>query len=334
MTAGTDTSLASLIGQDELCVVVYRMVISEPQWSVARISEELGVTEVRVRESLDLLAELSMLHVPGDGVSPLPVHPEVGFSAYIHRREAEIRMQQLELAAVRAATAELAATYAAHQASRSSGLERLQGVHEVRARLTEMSRRAKEELLAFMPGGALSQAALHASRPLDEQSLAAGVRLRTVYLESVRNDRPTTEYARWLSELGGEVRTAPSLPLRMLVVDRTSAVLPIDPENSQVGAAVIHSAGVVAALVALFDMVWERAVPLAESRQPSNAETPTPQEMALLDLLAQGHTDEVAARKLGLSLRTVRRMMASVSARLGARSRFEAGLLASRSGWI
>ncbi|WP_345060901.1 helix-turn-helix transcriptional regulator [Streptomyces rameus] len=258
----------------------------------------------------------------------------MSFSSYIHRREMEIHAQQLELAAVRAATAELTAAYAAHQGSRgSAGLERLNGVHEVRARLTELSRRATEELLAFMPGGALSQDALDASRPLDERSLESGVRLKTVFLDSVVNDRATTEYARWLSTLGGEVRTLPVLPLRMLVADRTTAVLPIDPEDSRQGAVIVHATGVVAALLALFDMAWERAVPLDGSRAP-HADAPSRQELTLLNLLAQGHTDEVAARKLGLSLRTVRRMMASVSGKLGARSRFEAGVLASRSGWL
>ncbi len=341
--AGTDEpyakthgiSLATLIGADELCVAVYRAVISEPQWSVAHVAERLGATQERVRECLDRLAELSMLHLPEDDVSPLPVHPEVGFSAHIHRWEAQIHTQQLELAAVRAATAELAAAYAAHQASRSNaGLERLYGVDEVRGRLAEMSQLAKEELLAFVPGGSMSPAALEASRPLDERSLAAGVRLKTIYLDSVRNDRGTTEYARWLFERGGEVRTLPSLPLRMLVVDRTSAVLPIDPENSRLGAVVVRSSSVVAALLALFEMSWDRAVPLGGQQVPEETDAPSPQEDALLKLLAQGHTDEVAARKLGLSLRTVRRMMANVAGRLGARSRFEAGVLASRCGWL
>jgi DNA-binding NarL/FixJ family response regulator len=119
----------------------------------------------------------------------------------------------------------------------------------------------------------------------------------------------------------------------MLVVDRSSAVLPIDPENSSLGAEVVHSQSVVAALVAMFEMAWERAVPL-DGEQPTAADAPSAQEIALLKLLAQGHTDEVAARKLGLSLRTVRRMTSNVAVKLGARSRFETGVLAARSGWL
>ncbi|WP_250008308.1 LuxR C-terminal-related transcriptional regulator [Actinoplanes sp. M2I2] len=55
-------------------------------------------------------------------------------------------------------------------------------------------------------------------------------------------------------------------------------------------------------------------------------------ERRLLGLLATGLTDESVAARLGLSERTVRRTMASIMARLGARSRFQAGLIAARQG--
>lgn len=55
-----------------------------------------------------------------------------------------------------------------------------------------------------MPGGAQSAASLEASRPLDSELMRRGVSLLTVYLDSVRNDKPTVECANWLHENGGE----------------------------------------------------------------------------------------------------------------------------------
>ncbi|MEU4221706.1 helix-turn-helix transcriptional regulator [Actinoplanes sp. NPDC026623] len=55
-------------------------------------------------------------------------------------------------------------------------------------------------------------------------------------------------------------------------------------------------------------------------------------EAMLLALLADGLTDESVAIRLGISERTVRRTMASIMLRLGARSRFQAGLIAARLG--
>ncbi|MEV7211959.1 helix-turn-helix transcriptional regulator [Kitasatospora cineracea] len=327
-------SLSALVGLDETCVRVYRAVIGQPGWGVAETARELGIDESRVRRALDRLTELSMLYLTGDDSNVAPLHPEVGLAAYLHRREVEIHAQQAQLSAARAATAELAAVYLAQQSHRGHiGLEALEGVGRVRARLAELADHATQEVLTFMPGGAQSRAALDASRPLDEKSIANGVRLRTVYLDSVRNDRATTEYARWLGQSGGEIRTIPTLPIRMLIADRSVALLPIDPENTREGAIVVHAPSVITALVAMFEAIWEKATPMSTPKL-TTVEGPTPQELELLKLLESGSTDDVASRKLGLSLRTTRRMVAELMNRLGARSRFEAGLLASRAGWL
>ncbi|MEU8971254.1 helix-turn-helix transcriptional regulator [Streptomyces monashensis] len=326
--------LATLIEQDELCVEVYRLVITRPSWGVSDIARELRLPEAQIRGKLDMLAESSMLLPSGETSHMVGIAPEVGLARYIHQREQQIHAQQLELASIREAAAKLTAAHATQRAYYGNlCLERLGSVTEVRARLSEIARQATRELLAFMPGGAQSQEALDASRPLDEASLASGLTLRTVYLDSIRNDRATSTYARWLSDLGGEIRTVPALPLRLLIADRSVALVPIDPEDSRAGAVVIQTPGAVAGLLALFNLVWERATPFG-TPPPSVSDTPTSQEMALLQLLAQGQTDEVASRKLGLSLRTTRRLMAAVTAKLGARSRFEAGILATRAGWL
>ncbi|WP_328720668.1 LuxR C-terminal-related transcriptional regulator [Streptomyces sp. NBC_00247] len=328
------SSLSSLFGLSDLLLDVYRTVVGRPGWGVSGIALHLGVAESQVRACLDELAELSMLYPATYSANPVALNPEIGLAALLNRRETEIQSQQAQLAAARTKAAELAAVYSAQQGSRGNlGLEQLDEITAVRARLTEMADQAREELLCFMPGGAQSQEALDASRPLDEKSLSRGVRIRTLYLDSVRNDRATTEYARWLAGLGGEIRTIPSLPVRMLVVDRSVALVPTDPENSRAGAVVVKAPGVLAALVHLFEATWQQASPL-DGAQPCGPGGLTAQELVLLKLLELGHTDEVAARKLGVSLRTVRRMMADILGRLGARSRFEAGLLVTRAGWM
>ncbi|MFI7207911.1 helix-turn-helix domain-containing protein [Micromonospora aurantiaca (nom. illeg.)] len=54
----------------------------------------------------------------------------------------------------------------------------------------------------------------------------------------------------------------------------------------------------------------------------------------LLRVLAGGLTDEALGKRLGRSLRTVRRMMAELMDRVGARSRCEAGAKAAQLGWV
>jgi DNA-binding CsgD family transcriptional regulator len=57
-------------------------------------------------------------------------------------------------------------------------------------------------------------------------------------------------------------------------------------------------------------------------------------ERALLRLLAAGLTDEAAARRLGISVRTARRQVAVLMDKLGASSRFQAGYRAAQRGWL
>lgn len=54
----------------------------------------------------------------------------------------------------------------------------------------------------------------------------------------------------------------------------------------------------------------------------------------MLKLLGNGCTDELVARRLGVSVRTARRVAAELFARLGAQSRFQAGARALARGWI
>jgi DNA-binding CsgD family transcriptional regulator len=190
----------------------------------------------------------------------------------------------------------------------------------------------REEVLAFTPDGAQTADSMKASKPLNTALLGRGVRMRTIYLSSARNDPQTTARAQWLSEKGAALRTVPVLPIRMLVVDRTWAVLPIDPQRTAVGACVLRSAGVVTALCALFEQVWQSAIPWGS--RPGTHLPLSDQERALLQLLMQGDTDEQAGRKLGVSTRTVGRLAADLMTRLGARSRFQAGAMATARGWL
>jgi DNA-binding NarL/FixJ family response regulator len=54
--------------------------------------------------------------------------------------------------------------------------------------------------------------------------------------------------------------------------------------------------------------------------------TLTPRERAIVELLAQGHTDETAARELDLSRRTVGYALGGLMSRLGVDNRFQLGL--------
>jgi DNA-binding NarL/FixJ family response regulator len=51
-------------------------------------------------------------------------------------------------------------------------------------------------------------------------------------------------------------------------------------------------------------------------------------------LLGEGYTDASVAARLSMSVRTVRRTIADLTARLDATSRFQAGVNAAHNAWI
>jgi DNA-binding NarL/FixJ family response regulator len=67
--------------------------------------------------------------------------------------------------------------------------------------------------------------------------------------------------------------------------------------------------------------------------QRTTTPVPTDEERAVASLLVTGMTDEMAARRLGLSRRTFRRRLKALMDKLGARSRFQAGFMLAETGW-
>lgn len=323
------------LGLDELTEKVYRLLLTKRDLGIQDIADELAVTVDEIRKAFDQLAELALLRPswesPGDF---RPVSPEAGLHALLQRRQFELVRQQQQIAEAQAAIANLVSEYADHRPwGVRSSTDSLLGMDEVQARIEELAANARSEVASFMSRGAHDPRALEAAKPLDLQVLGRGVAMRTLCLESIRNDPVTLAYAQWLAQNGASVRTTPTLPVRMLVYDRKIALLPLDAADSRKGVIQVVDTGVVTAVLALFEQIWSTATPVGSAPARDDRGL-SAQEHQLLKLLSEGLTDEGAARQLGLSQRTVRRMMAGIMERLGARSRFEAGLQAAKRGWL
>lgn len=339
LAAGTSTEwgqLVEAIGLSTKLQTVYRVLLKNPEWGMKDIAHFTGLAVGEVCEALDRLTDLTLLHRRSDSAGKfIPVNPEVGLASALIALQAELDERRTQLSRDRAALAALASEYVSTVTSRSTGsMEHLAGVDAVRVRLMELSKQARSEVRTLVPGGAPSPAALAAGQPLNEGSIARGVQLRTIFLDSARNDFSTLEYATWLASQGGAMRTAPFLPTRLLLCDDTAAVIPIDPADDRQGAYLVRSSSIVQALGELFELIWQQAAPLGAPPPAPTHGAPTGRELALLKMLATGLTDDGIARKMGVSIRTVRRNTAALFERLGAQGRFQAGAAAVRRGWM
>lgn len=321
------------IGLDPTAEAVYRLVLSRPDLEVDQLAEQLELPPDDVRRAISSLQELKLLRKDGPGEDLELVDPDVGLAALLARSEAELSARQRQIEATRSAVNTIAAQYNGRQERALDGVRPIVGIEAVRVRLEEFSRMLTVECLTFATGGAQMPDVLEYAKPLDELALERGVQYRNIYQESFRNDPGTLQYVSWMASLGGQTRTVPSLPMRLIIVDRKIALMPLDPLDSSKGAMELTSPGPVATMVVLFEQFWEAATPWTEP-PPQDKFGLTRREREILTMLAIGHTDDWIARRLGLSLRTVRRVIADLMGRLDARSRFEAGVLAVRSGWL
>lgn len=329
--------MLSALGLNDSTEAVYRLMATRREgWGVEQIVEQLGLEERHVRDALDQLAELALLRQSADSPGGWrAIHPKLGLELLLRRQQDDLEQRHRELAQTHLAVSRMIADLAEPVARDSPpDSERLVGMDAIQSCLEQIAENAADSICTFMPGGAHSPAAIEAARHNDTQILGRGVRVRTICLDSVRNSTPTREYARWLTSEGGDVRTVATLPLRMILVDGATALVPLDPRDTRQGAVLLHAPGAVVALAALFEQVWNVATPFGSQRERHHCTGLSVQEGELLALLAKGLTDETAANRLGVSLSTVRRNMASIMERLGARSRFEAGLRAAQVGWL
>jgi DNA-binding NarL/FixJ family response regulator len=116
----------------------------------------------------------------------------------------------------------------------------------------------------------------------------------------------------------------PGLPLRLYLADNNIAAIPL--RSSTVDSMlVVYPSALLGALVALFDGLWRRALPLHSTPAGRTAAS----SQRLITLLLSGLTDEAIARQLGLSHRTVQRHVANLMTELGAHTRFQAGVQAA-----
>jgi hypothetical protein len=176
------------------------------------------------------------------------------------------------------------------------------------------------------------------SRPSARAAIASRMRpviqnglvVRKLYTSAALADEEQRTHLLQVAAVGAQVRICDAgLPHETIIIDRRVMILagpgvPGDREFT-----VTTSRALIDPVNALFDATWEAAVPLADRQ-----ELPLigPDGRAILRALGAGLTDEVAARRMGISLRTYRRRVAELMRTLDSDSRFQAGLRAGELG--
>ncbi|MFD7336002.1 LuxR C-terminal-related transcriptional regulator [Streptomyces violascens] len=224
-------------------------------------------------------------------------------------------------------TAETLTAYA------SDGCRPVMGVNAVRDWLMTSAMRCRHEFLLAQPGDGrrADSTLLEMTEPL-ASLLERGVKVRTIHQHTARHDTATrTGVARAID--GGEEARMSSGPLSpMVVFDRETALIPRADGQSAVA---VSQPGIVHFMSEVFERMWVTAMPPdGQIRAAQAGESLSGMRRTIVVLLAEGQTDAMIARRIGVSVRTCRNHIAKLYQELGAQSRFQLGVLITRSGLL
>jgi DNA-binding NarL/FixJ family response regulator len=157
-----------------------------------------------------------------------------------------------------------------------------------------------------------------------------GLRVRKLYTSAALADEVQRTHLLQLLTVGAQVRICDTgLPHETIIIDRRVMILAGPRVAGDREFTVTTSPALIEGVYALFDAGWQGAVPLADRQDLPMLD---PDVRAILRTLAAGLTDEAAARRMGISLRTYRRRVAELMKALDSDSRFQAGLRAGELG--
>jgi hypothetical protein len=322
-----------LLGLTSVQQDVYEQLVSRPPMTAAeldRVADECGCAgEIGV--VLSRLEELGLMsRLAGDRWSATP--PDTALQVLIseHSRAA---------AEARQYVAELNGRFGGTEAAGpdlTSIVETLHGRDEIISRFAELQGLAGDRIRSCdaPPYPAQDAATLNT---VEVDQLRRGIRYRVLY------DRTALDQPGRLADLeagiaAGEQARVGHVPLKLTIFDDTAAILPLRQPADIESRLIVHEPVLLGALSALFEMFWDRALPLqigeGKAEVADHDGRPRPEERQLLVLLVAGLTDRDIAGQLSISERTVRSRVHAMMLRLDAATRFQAGYQAVLRGWL
>ncbi|SEM58641.1 helix-turn-helix transcriptional regulator [Nonomuraea pusilla] len=162
---------------------------------------------------------------------------------------------------------------------------------------------------------------------------APGFTVRKLLSPAALADEGARRHLREVTAKGAHVRISSApLPHETIIIDRRVMILAAGDDGPGPREFTVTTVpALIGGVYALFQAAWETATDFTAYFDGAMPHLDA-DGLAVLRELGAGHTDEAAARRLGLSLRTYRRRVAALMAALDAGSRFQAGLRAAELG--
>ncbi|TCK22303.1 helix-turn-helix transcriptional regulator [Pseudonocardia endophytica] len=322
---------------DEPATAVYRHATGRGVIdSMDAVARDLGTDTAEVCEAVERLVDNRLLRAEQNGADQqfVPVDPKIAAALLVSPMEQEIYQRKELIAQVNEWSEALSDDFdqAAGRDLPWSAAQPVIGELEVRGYLRTVADSCRDEVLV-MHSGSEDADTLDDFASVCLDLLERGITVQILCRHRNRADMVARTTMKRLLEAGAIVRTACRVPREAVVFDRSQAVLLGTGSDEDPTAARVAEQELVEFLLDMFEHLWDLALPLTRV-DCGYSDVTGDLHRTIASLMAKGITDEVVARRLGISVRTCRRHIAELMSTLGAVSRFQAGLYAANQGLL
>jgi sugar-specific transcriptional regulator TrmB len=322
----TDALLAVGLTPDE--VDAYEALLIKPGSTASDIVAVSGKSLRSVQRTLASL-ELQGLATrsPERHARYLPTPPDIAVEALIAKRTDELQRARIAALRLREKTSQ------AHLVHEDDRIVELVTGRDAQARVFEqLQRGAHRELLSIERPPYVIGA--NARNEAQEQAMSRGVSYRNIIEADALQMPGKFDHVQRQMNGGEQTRVFTGLPLKLIIVDRRIAIIPLDIARATRSALLVRPSSLLDALCELFEMLWSRATPLPMAGKRIRSDAAAAGDAsddgdALIALLAAGLKDKVIASQLGIAGRTLDRRLVDLFHALNARTRFQAGWVAA-----
>lgn len=166
--------------------------------------------------------------------------------------------------------------------------------------------------------------------------LPAGADVRVMIDTTLLEDEAALGLLHLLADGGQQLRVGNGIPFT-IALGEEEALVDLSSFNPHgTGSFSTQLRPAVAAVARLMEEVFLLSTPYGATVQALAGEAPPldARDRQILSLLTVGASDQVVARQVGVSVRTVERRVRYLMEHLGSATRFQAGVQAARRGWV
>jgi DNA-binding CsgD family transcriptional regulator len=261
----------------------------------------------------------------------IPAVPDIVLNALLLQRQEELQRAE---GAIRELQEE---SIAQQQGKQEQMIELLPNSEAVYQTYEKMLRVAQQEVLHMVRLPMLItrlDVSPEPSRVPQREAQNRGVHFRGLVDMEYLSYPGTLKVTREDMKAGEEIRVIPYLPLKMVLIDRRLALIPLNLQKIDSLSLLIRSSTLLNTFHDLFEILWKQAVPISFTsagtleHSDSNPRL-SEEEKDLISLLAAGLNDKNIAHELGISTRTLQRNITKLVQALNVRTRFQLGWLSA-----